>query len=129
MERKLAKVDHSDTSIDFRLMEQELAEVPLPEEEQPFVARELEAKAKLFTERHAVYGDNYFRFGPIMSLILETQTLDVKSASDMARLGVLVQIVSKITRYGENFNRGGHDDSLDDIAVYAMMLKCLDHKQ
>lgn len=129
MERKLEKIDLSDTSIDFRLMEQELAEVPLPEEEPPFVARELEAKAKLFTERHAVYGANYFRFGPIMALILETQTIDAKSSSDMARLGVLVQLVGKITRYGENFNRGGHDDSLDDIAVYSMMLKELDSKK
>jgi len=95
---------------------------------EPFVVKELRTKADLYKQRNAIYGDNYHRFGPIFSLLMENQSLNVKSTHDMARLGVLVQLVSKITRYAENFNRGGHDDSLDDIAVYAMMLKELDQK-
>lgn len=95
---------------------------------QPFVVTELLKKGKLYGERYAIYGDNYHRFGPILSLLMDTQTINCKDTHEMARLGVLVQIVGKITRYCENFNRGGHDDSLDDIAVYAMMLKELDQK-
>ena len=91
-----------------------------------WVATELRAKAEIYQERNALYGDNYKRFGPILSLMLAGQTLNVGNASDMNRLGILVQVVAKLTRYGENFNRGGHDDSLDDIAVYSMMLKELD---
>lgn len=94
----------------------------------PFVVRELEAKAKIYEERNKLYGDNYKRFGPIMSLMMAGQIIDCNDAHAMARLGVFVQCVSKLTRYGENFSRGGHDDSLDDTAVYAMMLKELDNE-
>jgi hypothetical protein len=93
-----------------------------------FVAKELAAKARLYEERNKIYGDNYKRFGMIMSLILEGQSLDATDAQQMNRLGILVQLVAKMTRYGENFERGGHDDSLDDLAVYAMMLKELDRE-
>lgn len=93
----------------------------------PFVSQQLIAKARLFEERHAVYGDNYHRFGPIMALLIGQQKLDPLNAQQMSRLGIFVQIVSKITRYAENFDSGGHADSLDDIAVYAMMLQELDH--
>jgi hypothetical protein len=96
------------------------------EKEEPFVVRELKAKADLFLERNRIYGDNYKRFGAIFSMIMQGQNLDTSNPSDMCRLGILVQIVGKVTRYGENFNRGGHDDSLDDIAVYSLMLKELD---
>jgi len=96
------------------------------ESEEPFVVRELKAKADLFLERNKLYGDNYKRFGAIFSMIMQGQNLDTSNYEDMCRLGILVQIVGKVTRYGENFNRGGHDDSLDDIAVYSLMLKELD---
>lgn len=98
-----------------------------PRQPLPYVADELVSKAKLFAQRAALYGNNYVRFGPIMAQLMATQKLDPASEKDMARFGVFVQVVSKITRYAENFNRGGHDDSLDDIAVYAMMLKALDN--
>jgi hypothetical protein len=39
---------------------------------------------------------------------------------------VFVQIVGKLTRYAEQFTSGGHEDSLDDTAVYSMMMKELD---
>lgn len=97
-------------------------------EGEPFVVKELRSKADLYKQRNEIYGDNYHRFGPIFSLLMDNQSLNVRSTHDMTRLGVLVQIVSKITRYCETFNVGGHDDSLDDLAVYAMMLKELDQK-
>lgn len=94
--------------------------------EMKFVPAELHKKAELYEQRNALYGDNYKRFGPILSLILAGQRLDTADAQQMNRLGTLVQIIAKVTRYGENFTRGGHEDSLDDIAVYSMMLKELD---
>lgn len=92
-----------------------------------YEAQQLEEKARLFEERNKLYGSNYVRFGPIMSQIMATQNLDPTNPKDMARFGIFVQIVAKVSRYGENFNRGGHDDTLDDISVYAMMLKALDN--
>lgn len=112
-----------------QISEDDLARAAKPKsDDHPFVVTELLKKAKLYGDRYAVYGDNYHRFGPIFSLLMETQKLECLSTHDMARLGVLVQLVSKLTRYCENFNRGGHDDSLDDMAVYSMMLKELDRK-
>lgn len=94
----------------------------------PFVSQQLREKASLFEERNKIYGDNYLRFGPIMALLLGNQTIDLANPLDMARIGVLVQIVSKVTRYCENFSRGGHPDSLDDLSVYSMMLKQIDQE-
>lgn len=88
-----------------------------------YVPEQLRAKAALYEERNALYGDNYKKFGPIMELL---GIKELKSASDHGRFAIFVQIVAKVTRYAENFHRGGHDDSLDDIAVYSMMLKELD---
>jgi hypothetical protein len=93
----------------------------------PFVVQQLRDKADLFLQRNALYGDNYKRFGPILVLLLEGQELDPSNEVQMNRLGLFVQVVSKMTRYGQNFSSGGHDDSLDDMAVYSMMLKQLDH--
>lgn len=87
----------------------------------------LEEKAALYKQRNAIYGDNYKRFGPIMALLFPEGS-PLKTNDDFNRFGILVQIVAKVTRYAENFNRGGHEDSLDDLAVYAMMLKELDNE-
>lgn len=81
--------------------------------------------AGIFEERNKIYGDNYKRFGNIM-LQLFPDGLELKTAADFNRYGIFVQIVSKVTRYAEQFNNGGHADSLDDNAVYSMMLQELD---
>jgi hypothetical protein len=39
---------------------------------------------------------------------------------------VMTHIVSKLHRYALNFETGGHQDSLKDLAVYAAMLASLD---
>jgi len=93
----------------------------------PFVATELKAKAELFNERHKDYGDNYKHFGYIMGqLFTNGEMFDTRNPDTMNRLGIFVQMITKLTRYAQNFHKGGHDDSLDDLVVYAMMLKELD---
>lgn len=91
-----------------------------------FVPKQLMDKARLYAERNALYGDNYKRFGVILTCLLDGQQLDASDVDQMNRLGVFVQIVSKMTRYGNLFTIEPHADSLDDIAVYSMMLKELD---
>lgn len=88
------------------------------------VPDELVAAAELFRQRQSVYGKNYKDFGPVAQAMLSN--IKLESADDFARLGVLVQIISKLTRYCANFNKGGHDDSLMDLSVYAQMLRELD---
>jgi hypothetical protein len=85
----------------------------------------LEEAANTYRERNKLYGDNYKNFGGIMRHIFP-KGVHVESHQDHNRFALFVQIVSKITRYAENFQRGGHDDSLLDLSVYANMLRELD---
>lgn len=87
----------------------------------------LHESAEVFEQRNKLYGDNYRRFGAIMKLLFPSE-LVVATADDWNRLGLLVQTVAKQTRYCENFNKGGHDDSLCDLSVYAAMLRKIDQE-
>jgi hypothetical protein len=89
------------------------------------VSEMLQAASDLYEERNALYGDNYKRFGTIM-VELFPEGVVITEAEDFNRFGVFVQMVSKITRYAEQFSKGGHVDSLIDTAVYATMLRELD---
>jgi hypothetical protein len=47
-------------------------------------------------------------------------TLDTEE--DFNRFSIFIQVVSKATRYGQNLaKKKGHRDSLEDMAVYAIM--------
>jgi hypothetical protein len=80
--------------------------------------------SNLYKERNALYGDNYKRFGPALHSLISSVKID--NPDDFNRFALLTQIFSKMSRYCQLFAEGGHDDSLDDMAVYAMMLKELD---
>jgi hypothetical protein len=79
----------------------------------------LEEAAATYRERNAVYGDNYLKFGRIMKEMFSDTEITVDGFN---RLGVFVQCLSKLTRYAENMNTGGHYDSALDLSVYAAML-------
>lgn len=102
-----------------------MKELPEVKQVRPYVAAELEKKAKIYEERNKLYGDNYKRHGLVMQALFP-YGLAVTNVENHNRLGVFTQMVAKLTRYAENFQRGGHDDSLDDLTVYTMMLKELD---
>ena len=87
----------------------------------------LREAAKIYEERNKIYGDNYKRFGNVMDDVFG-RSVQLRNFDDHNRFGILVQMVSKLTRYAENFDRGGHADSLDDLVVYTMMLRELDTK-
>lgn len=91
-----------------------------------FVPNALNLLANLYEERSALYGDNYKLFGKIMVLLFQNEGLTLKTEEDFNRFGTFAQVVAKISRYANQFKVGGHPDSLDDMAVYAMMLRELD---
>lgn len=91
-----------------------------------FVPDQLTAKAALYRQRNAIYKDNYKRFGGMMNAVMPT--ISLKTPDDCNRFGVLVMLFSKLSRYAAQFDQGGHADSLDDMCVYAMMLKELDEE-
>jgi hypothetical protein len=88
----------------------------------------LRESAATYEERNKIYGDNYKRFGHVMA-VLFPHGIHLSTGEDLNRLGILVQVVSKISRYCESFHKTGHDDSLLDLAVYATMLRELDEEK
>lgn len=97
-----------------------------------FVPEQLRKAAAIYEERNALYGDNYRRFGQVWVALFPdgiSTTSSHDPVGDCNRLGILVQVVSKLTRYCQNFNAGGHIDSLDDLIVYAAMLQELDSER
>jgi len=84
----------------------------------------LEEAAAVFRQRNALYKDNYKQFGTWVQPLLKS--VELKTADDFTRMGLLVQVLNKVSRYMQQFNEGGHSDSLTDLAAYAMMLKQVD---
>lgn len=83
---------------------------------------ELEDMHKTASERASVYGDSYLRFGNV-ARGLWPNGLHVESKEDFDRLGVVVQIISKLVRY--TGTEHGHKDSAHDLAVYGAMLSTI----
>jgi len=85
----------------------------------------LSSMADTFRERNAIYKDNYKQIGKLCE-ILFPEGVALKSSKDFNRYFSLVMVIGKLTRYTFNFNKGGHADSLHDLAVYAAMLAEID---
>lgn len=89
------------------------------------VSDSLRQSADVFEERGRVYGEAYKRFGPVMEALFPGGFYAF-GPDAFNRLGVIVQIVSKLVRYTGTMKDGGHDDSLLDLSTYAAMLRELD---
>ena len=94
-------------------------------EEKKSAADFLDEAAGVFRERRAVYGDNYLRIGHVMKTLFPNG-VTLKTSGDFVRFQLFMADIIKTTRYVENWNRGGHDDSLTDGSVYKMMLLSVD---
>lgn len=91
------------------------------------VPQRLREAADLFEKRNAAYGGNYREFGRVMSALFPDGLGDGNlSEAEFGRLSHVVHIMTKLTRYCRNLRRDGHADSLEDMAVYAMMSSELD---
>lgn len=87
----------------------------------------LRDSGQTFEDRDKVYGSNYKNFGNIMAGLFPNG-LKVSTPEEWARLGVFVQIASKMGRYAMQFSKGGHQDSARDTCVYGAMLEELTHE-
>lgn len=85
----------------------------------------LEEGGKTFKERHKVYGNNFLKVGDMMAAMFP-DGLTVVTPEDWVRLELLMMKVVKISRYAENFTKGGHQDSVHDDMVYSAMLENVD---
>lgn len=82
----------------------------------------LEAMAKTYRERNAVYGDNWKNVGSVM-MTLFPQGVELRDADAFNSWHLFELIIVKLTRFA-NGNLT-HIDSIHDIAVYAAMLEAL----
>ena len=85
----------------------------------------LAAAAQVFKDRHEVYGNNYSRVGAAMAGLFP-DGVQLKSADDHNRFHILMLVIVKLTRYAVNWEKGGHQDSIRDAAVYCAMLESID---
>ena len=92
----------------------------------------LKRLATVYLERNSLYGDNYKKFGKLMLALQDFVpggSFPTETENDWNRLGILVMIASKLSRYCASYTAGGHEDSLDDASVYEQMLNELDREK
>lgn len=77
-----------------------------------------------YRTRNRVYGNNYKRFGEIM-MALYPNGVCLNTVHQWNRFGIILQKISKLSRYVTDPMRG-HMDSIHDDAVYSFMLEELD---
>lgn len=90
----------------------------------------LQESIKIRTERNEgykepVFGGAYKQHGTVVAALFPSG-VSLEGQEDMGRYAVFDIIVGKLIRYANNFDAGGHDDSLKDISNYAAMLRELD---
>ena len=85
---------------------------------------------KIYTERNKGYGDNYLQFGDSANLLFEhSKCATVSTPKNWNRLALIFHIWNKLSRYCKSFDKiGGHKDSLEDLIIYAIMLREVDSK-
>jgi hypothetical protein len=83
----------------------------------------LHALADLYHQRNMIYGDKYLTSSGKFLSALFPDGLKLKTEEEWGRFYLFLHIVSKLDRYATNLKSGGHEDSLDDTAVYCMMLR------
>ena len=87
----------------------------------------LQRMADVHRERGKGYGDNYKHSGKRF-VGLFPRGITLSTEEDFAWFSLFVLLDSKLSRYAQNreINKTGHADSLDDLAVYAQMLREID---
>lgn len=83
--------------------------------------------AETYRERNKVYGDNWRKVGDFLAALFPNG-VTLEKPEDHNRYHFLVMIAVKLTRYAQNWDRGGHEDSLLDSAVYSAILAELDRE-
>jgi hypothetical protein len=89
------------------------------------VVNRLRASADIFEQRAAVYKDNYRAVGRVMEALFPDGHTQLEQG-DHNRWHLFELVIVKLTRYVNNYDDGGHEDSLDDMIVYLSMLGQLD---
>jgi hypothetical protein len=85
----------------------------------------LSAASDTFCEKRKQYGNNYRVLGKVMSAMFP-DGLTIKTETDWNRIHLFLLSMVKKTRYANNYEKGGHEDSIIDDIVYLAMLHEID---
>ena len=85
----------------------------------------LRQMADLYEERSRVYKANHFVIGNVMAALFPDGMV-VKTPDEWTRLYFFMLKQVKVSRYVQQWDNGGHEDSLDDDIVYTSMLQMND---
>lgn len=77
----------------------------------------LRAAAAIYEERNKTYGDNYKEFAPLMEAFFPNGIS--KEIAHSNEFGVFMMMAAKMSRLANGLN---HQDTADDICVYAAMM-------
>lgn len=83
--------------------------------------------AKTFDDRNKIYGNNYLNVGGAMAALFP-DGVTLKTADDHNRFHIFMLGVVKLSRYCNNWDKGGHADSMHDNTVYSAMLESIDEE-
>jgi hypothetical protein len=104
----------------------EPTEAPSGTGKDPYVSTLLNRLSELYAERNAVYKDNYLKVGGVMSAMFPDGMV-LKTAEDFNRWHLFELAIVKLTRYVNQYEAGGHPDSIEDMIVYLSMVAGLDN--
>ncbi len=85
----------------------------------------LRSMAETFAEKGKVYGNDLDCNGKALQSLFP-HGLWLRSPDDFNRFATFALMMVKMSRYAVNFEAGGHQDSVHDLAVYAAILEHLD---
>ena len=80
---------------------------------------------EIYRERGKVYGDDYKQAGAMYAAMFP-RGLTLKTAAEFNRMSLFIHLAAKVARYAQGGMQRGHEDSLNDIAVYAQMMQEID---
>jgi hypothetical protein len=78
--------------------------------------------SELYKERATWYGKDYKHLGESL-VAMFPDGLKLSTAEEFNRFALFIHVHGKVMRYAQNMLRGGHADSLDDISVYAQLMR------
>lgn len=95
---------------------------------QESVLKLLRGSADTYQERSAVYKDNFRSVGRVMEALFPDGAPKLGPAVDYDRWHIFELIIVKLTRYANNYEDGGHEDSVVDMVAYLGILHALDEE-
>lgn len=98
--------------------------------DEPLLIKKIKSALKTAEERGKVYGsahDNYKRHGKALAALFPNG-IYIKTEADFARFILLVMASAKLARYANNFEVGGHADSIHDMGVYSFIIEAFDEE-